>query len=231
MMFGFFDPMYFLILAPAILLASWASIKVKKEMAAASEIVPSSRLTGAEAAARILAANNLHHVRIEPTRGFLGDHYDPRHKVLRLSPEVYSGRSLAAVGVAAHEAGHALQDAGGYMPLKFRNGLVPMASVGGNLSMIIFIVGLVMHSANLILARLVLFGLTVLFQVINLPVEFNASSRAREILVQNGVVTRAELGPISKVLNAAAMTYVAATLMSILMLAYYILRSGLLSRD
>src|SRR5262245_30967739 len=123
----FLNPMYFLLAAPAMLLALWAQMRVKSAFAEASRLVPRSRMSGAEAAARLLAANGLTQVAIEPTRGFLGDHYDPRSRTLRLSPDVYEGRSLAAVGVAAHEAGHALQDRAGYAPLKLRNGIVPLA--------------------------------------------------------------------------------------------------------
>ena len=223
-----FDPMYFIFVLPAIALAGWASIKVKTAMARASRIAPSSGMTGAQAAARILKSNELDNVRIESTRGFLGDHYDPRHKVLRLTPEIYSGRTLAAVGVAAHEAGHAIQDARHYAPLKLRTGLVPMASFGGNFAIIILIAGLLLHRPALMLVGIGLFSIMVLFQLINLPVEFNASTRARVVLVENGIVARSELAPVSKVLNAAAMTYVAATLMSILTLLYYLYRSGLL---
>ncbi|NOT02155.1 MAG: zinc metallopeptidase [Phycisphaerales bacterium] len=224
----FFDPLYFLFLAPALLLAAWASYRVKSTMAAASEMVPSSRLSGAEAAQRILAAHRLDNVRIEQANGFLGDHYDPRAKVLRLTPPVYSGRSLAAVGVAAHEAGHALQDAHGYAPLKLRAGLLPMASFGGNFSMMIFIAGMFLSLKPLIIAGVALFSCMVLFQLINLPVEFNASSRARELLVESGIVGRTELAPIGQVLNAAALTYVAATMSAILTLVYLLFRSGLL---
>ncbi len=223
------DPMYFLFILPAMALAGWASFKVKKELAAAAQIAPSSRLSGAEAADRILRANGLDDVRIESASGLLGDHYDPRGKVLRLTPPIYSGRTMAAVGVAAHEAGHALQDAHHYSPLKLRTGLVPMATFGSNFSFIIIFVGwFFLHSQVLLLAGIGLFSLTVLFQLVNLPVEFNASSRAREVLVDCGVVSRSELAPVSKVLNAAAMTYVAATLMSVLTLLYYLYRSGLL---
>ncbi len=223
-----FHPMYFIFVLPAIALAGWASIKVKTTMARASRIAPSSGMTGAQAAARILESNELHHVRIELTRGFLGDHYDPRHKVLRLTPEIYSGRTLAAVGVAAHEAGHAIQDARHYAPLKLRTGLVPMAPFGGNFAIIILFAGLLLHRPALMLVGIGLFSIMVLFQLINLPVEFNASTRARVVLVENGIVARSELAPVGKVLNAAAMTYVAATLLSILTLLYYLYRSGLL---
>ncbi len=229
MFFPMIDPLYMLFVAlPTMLLAGWASLKVKTAMSRASRIAPSSRMTGAEAAQRVLAANNLHNVRIEPTRGYLGDHYDPRNKVLRLTPDVYNGRTLAAVGVAAHEAGHAIQDAHHYGPLKLRNGLVPMAGFGSNFGFIVVIAGLIFQAPALISVGIALFAITVVFQLINLPVEFNASSRAREVLVENGIVARSELQPIGKVLNAAAMTYVAATIGAILTLLYLLMRSGLL---
>lgn len=224
----FFDPIYFVFLIPGMLLAGWASLSVKSAMAKASRIRPSSGITGAEAAARILDANGLQNVGIERAQGYLGDHYDPRKKVLRLTPDIYEGRTLAAVGVAAHEAGHALQDAKHYAPLKFRNGIVPMASFGGNFSFIILVAGMVLNSFNLVMVGIALFSVTVVFQLINLPVEFNASTRAREVLVNHGIVMRNELAPVSRVLNAAAMTYVAATITAILTLAYWLYRSGLI---
>ncbi len=232
----YFDPLYFILLAPAMLLALWAQFRVKSAFARASEI-PTRGMSGAEAAARILRSYGLQRVTIEPAQGFLSDHYDPKEKVLRLSPDVYGGRSLAAVGVAAHEAGHAIQDAAGYGPLRLRNGIVPLAAVGGNLSMIIFIVGLALSSTlvgqGLIWAGIILFSLTVVFQLINLPVEFDASKRARQLLVANGVVAADEDAEVGRVLNAAALTYVAATIGAILTLLYLLLRSGLLggSRD
>lgn len=224
----FFDPMYFLILAPGLLLGIWAQWKVKSAFAKASKVPARSGMTGAEAAQRILAAQGLDHVDIEPTRSFLGDHYDPRHKVLRLSPAVYNGRSLAAVGVAAHEAGHAIQDRVGYAPLALRNGIVPMANVGSNLGFFVFFIGLVMQSTGLVLAGILLFSAVVIFQLINLPVEFNASSRAREVLVTNGIIASNEELAVARVLNAAAMTYVAATVTAILTLLYFLMRAGLL---
>lgn len=227
-----FDPLYFIILAPAMLLAAWAQIRVKGAIARASEIPASGRMTGAQAAARVLQAHGLQRVGIEETQSFLGDHYDPRQKVLRLSPDIYHGRSLAAVGVAAHEAGHAIQDASGYAPLKLRNGIVPLASVGGNLSMIVFMAGLFLSSTTLgqglLTAGIALFAITVLFQLINLPVEFDASKRARQVLVQNGVIALQEDPEVKRVLSAAAMTYVAATIGAVLTLLYLLIRSGLL---
>ncbi|MFQ6049288.1 MAG: zinc metallopeptidase [Phycisphaerae bacterium] len=228
MWFGLFDPMYLIVLAPAMILAAWAQWRVKSAYASASRIANRTGLSGAETAAEILSSAGVNDVAIRPTRGFLSDHYDPRRKVLRLSPDVYQGCSLAAVGIAAHEAGHALQHHRGYAPLALRNGLVPMASAGGTFSMIIFFLGMLMGSVNLVAAAIVLFSAVVLFQLINLPVEFNASSRARAELLRLGLVGPGQLKPIGRVLNAAALTYVAATLSAILTLLYFLLRSGLL---
>lgn len=223
-----FDPMYFVFLAPALLLGIWAQVKVKSAYAKAQEVAAGGGLSGAEAAYRILQSNGLDHVAVEPTNGFLSDHYDPRHKVLRLSPDVYQGRSLAAVGIAAHEAGHAIQDRVGYAPLKLRNGIVPLASIGSGMGMFVLMFGLILGSLNLLLVGIVLYSGVVAFQLINLPVEFNASRRAREVLVKYGIVSQDELPVVGRVLNAAALTYVAATLSAILTLLYFLFRFGLL---
>jgi Zn-dependent membrane protease YugP len=238
-MLGFFyiDPLYLIMLAPAILLAAVAQWKVKSAYARAGQIPSSSGCSGAQAARRILDDHGLHDVQIEASRGFLSDHYDPRQHVLRLSPDVYGGRSLASVGIAAHEAGHALQQGLGYAPLAIRNGIVPLASPVSSLGMIIFIVGLGMSyltrqagglGESLMIAGIVGFSAAVVFQLVNLPVEFNASRRAMAALTESGVVTVREEGPIRSVLSAAALTYVAATLSAILTLLYLLLRSGLL---
>lgn len=220
--------MYLLFLAPALLFSAWAQLRVSSAFARGKQLRVRSGLSGAEAAARILQSHGLHNVGIEPARGFLGDHYDPRAKVLRLSPDVYEGRTIAAVGVAAHEAGHALQDQARYAPLALRNGIVPLASLGSNLTWILMIIGLAVGSMGLITVGIALFSVVVLFQIINLPVEFNASARARQVLLSNGIITESEDPAVAKVLNAAAMTYVAATITAILTLLYFLLRSGLL---
>ena len=219
--FYYFDPMYFVYVGPAILLAMWAQFKVKSAYAQASRHAAASGLSGAQTAQAILRAFDIDNVKIEPVRSFLGDHYDPRHRVLRLSPDVYQGRSLASLGIAAHEVGHAIQHATGYAPLALRNGLVPLASVGSNLSVLLVIIGLVLSLQQLAMVGLILFGVVVVFQLINLPVEFNASSRARQILLNQGLVTAGEDRVVGKVLNAAAMTYVAATVTAIMQLLYY----------
>jgi uncharacterized protein len=231
MFFGF-DPVYFLFLAPGILLAAWASWRVNRAYAEGSEVPAESGFSGAETAEAILDRNGLRGVRVEPVEGFLSDHYDPAEKVLRLSPDVYAGRSLAALGIAAHEAGHALQDAGGYPLLRLRNGIVPLASVGGNLSWVLILIGFLLAAGGnfvgtwLIWAGIAAFSLTVLFQLVNLPVEFDASRRAKQVLASLRLVTTREAPTIRRVLSAAAMTYVAATLSSVLTLAYFLFRAG-----
>lgn len=218
---------------PAILLALYAQMRVKSAYAAASRIPPASGISGAEAASRILQANNLGNVGIEMVHGHLSDHYDPRTKTLRLSSDVYQGRSLAALGIAAHEAGHAIQDKTGYTPLVIRNGIVPLASIGGNLSAFVIMGGFLLGSAKLILVGVALYSLIVIFQLVNLPVEFDASARAKQILMSQGLISPAEQRTVSGVLNAAALTYVAATLGAVLHLLYYLFQLGLLgnSRD
>lgn len=217
-----FDPKYFLYIAPAMLLAFWAEMKVKSAYASASRYRARAGLTGAETAQRILNVHGINNVAIEPTHGFLGDHYDPRKKVLRLSPDVYNGQSLASLGIAAHEVGHAIQDATSYGPLGIRNGIVPLASIGGNLAAGFILFGFILHMTGLIYVGIALFSVFVLFQLINLPVEFDASRRARQVLLSNGMVTQEEDRVVGKVLSAAAWTYVAATLMAVLTLLYYL---------
>jgi Zn-dependent membrane protease YugP len=224
----FFDPIYFLFLAPGILLAVWAQLRIQSAFNEASQIAPRSGYSGAEAAAALLHAAGMRDARIEPTQGFLSDHYVPGQHILRLSPDVYAGRSLAALGVAAHEAGHAFQDATRYPLLMLRNGLVPLASFGSGAAWIILLLGFILHLAGLIYLGIAVFGLTVVFQLVNLPVEFDASRRARLALVDLGLVTPDEDRIVGKVLNAAALTYVAATLTAVLTLLYFLFRAGLL---
>jgi Zn-dependent membrane protease YugP len=222
----FFDPLLLLFLAPAILLGMFAQWWVNSAYARAAQV--RARLNGASAARLILDSAGLQHVEIEPTHGYLSDHYDPRHKVLRLSPDVYQGYSLAAVGIAAHEAGHAIQDARGYIPLVVRNAAVPLAGFGSNIGVLLIILGLVFSGSAfgpyLAIAGLGLFGCVVFSQVVNLPVEFDASARAKRQLVDLGIVDEQEMGYVRNVLRAAALTYVAATLQSVLTLLYYALR-------
>ena len=225
--FMFIDPMYFVFVGPPMLLAMWAQHKVKSAYKRAGQVPASSGMSGAETAQRILNIYGINNVGIEPVKSFLGDHYDPKHKMLRLSPDVYHGRSLASLGIAAHEVGHAIQDATSYAPLAIRNGLVPTAAIGSQLSVGMVIVGVVLSMMHMSFGFVIaviglgLFGLVVVFQLVNLPVEFNASSRARSILVEQGIVTPQENQMVGSVLNAAAMTYVAATVTAIATMLYY----------
>ncbi len=205
-----------------------AQYRVKSAYARASQIAPRSGMSGAEAADAMLHAAGVDGVRIEPVEGFLSDHYVPGQGILRLSPGVYAQRSLAAVGIAAHEAGHAIQDAHRYPLLSMRNVLVPAASVGSSFAWIAIFAGLMLSWTGLTYIGIGLFALVVLFQVVNLPVEFDASRRARVALVDGGLITAEEDVEVGRVLNAAAWTYVAATLTSVLILLYYLFRSGLL---
>jgi Zn-dependent membrane protease YugP len=220
--------MYFVFLAPGILLAMWAQWRVQSAYQEASQVPAGSGLAGAQAADAVMRAAGVRGVEIEPTNGFLSDHYDPGAKVLRLSPDVYAGRSLAALGIAAHEAGHAIQDARHYPLLVLRNALVPMASVGSNLSWIIIAVGFALASMAWIKFGIFAFATTVVFQLVNLPVEFDASRRARIALIEGHLISREEDATVGKVLNAAALTYVAATLTAVLTLLYFLFRAGLL---
>lgn len=215
----FFDPMYFVYVAPALLLAMWAQWRVHSAYAAASQ--EPAPITGAAAARHILDSAGAVDVTIEQVPGRLSDHYDPRSKVLRLSPDVYHQRSLAAVGIAAHEAGHALQDAQGYALMSIRNAAVGVANLGSGLGVILLLVGLGIGLAQIAWLGILLFGGTVFFQLVNLPVEFDASNRAKAQLVNLGIVPQSEMRAVNNVLNAAALTYVAATLQSILTLLYY----------
>jgi len=219
----FFDPMYFLFIAPAFLLGLWAQMRIRTTYAQAQRLA--APMSGAAAAQHLLHLAGLESVRIEQTPGHLSDHYDPRAKVLRLSREVYQSRSLAAVGIAAHEAGHAMQDAQQYAPLVIRNAAVGIASFGSNAGIVLVILGAMLQmNMVLIWAGIALFSGVVFFQLVNLPVEFDASNRAKAQLVELGVVNQQELHYVRKVLNAAALTYVAATLQAILTLLYLITR-------
>jgi len=185
-------------------------------------------VTGAQAAAMVMQAGGVRGVEIEPVAGELSDHYDPSRKVLRLSQGVFAGRSLAAVGIAAHEAGHAIQDFSHYPGLVVRNLIVPMASLGSMLFWIPVMAGLLLGILQLILAGIILFSLTVVLQLVNLPVEFNASRRGRQILQSTSLISPDEDEVVGQVLNAAAWTYVAATLTSVMTLLFYLFQLGLL---
>lgn len=224
----FFDPMYLLIVGPGMLLSIIAQIWVKSAFSRFSQVGVASGLSGADAAQRIVKRAGIG-VRVERVDGFLSDHYDPRDKVLRLSSGVHDGRSVASIGVAAHEAGHALQDASGYAPLRFRTAMVPTTSIGSKLAWPLMIIGFIFHFAGLLYAGIILFSAVVLFQLITLPVEIDASRRAMALVRTEGIVANeAEAAGARTVLTAAAMTYVAAAAMAILQLLYFLMKAGLL---
>jgi Zn-dependent membrane protease YugP len=226
----FLDPIFILYILPGVVLATWAWMRVRSAFADGARVMASSRLSGAEAAARILAASDVPGVRIDSVEGELSDHYDPARKVLRLSPEVYSGRSLAALGIAAHEAGHAIQDARGCAGLVVRNVMVPIAGLGSSLFWLLIVAGFLLGLFQLVLAGIALFSMNVIFQLVNLPVEYDASRRARQALLGDGLIQPEEDATVGRVLDAAAMTYVAATLTSVFLLMYHLVRFALLGR-
>lgn len=224
----FFDPVYIVIMIATAGLGFWASWRVKASFKKWSQVGSSSGKTGAEVAREILRRSGVHDVEVERVGGFLSDHYDPRHKKLRLSPDVYDGTSVAAAGVAAHEVGHALQHAKKYWPLQVRSYLAPAAAFGGNISMIVFGIGLAVGALGMAKLGVLLFAIMVAFTLITLPVEFDASNRAKALLPEMGL-TRGDDGVgVSKVLNAAAMTYVAGAVSAVATLIYLIIQSGLL---
>lgn len=224
MMLGL-DPLYLMLAVPGLLLGLWASWVTKSTFHKYSKVMASSRMTGAQAARRLLDREGLQAVRIEPSQGFLSDHYDPRSRTLRLSPDVYASPSLSAIGVACHEAGHALQHASNYLPLTLRSQLVPITQVSTQLSYIIFMIGFFAKMAGLMQAGIVLFLFVVLFSLVTLPVEWDASARAKRLMVRDGIVSPQEQVHAGRVLNAAFMTYVAALVSSIMTLLYFIIRS------
>jgi len=230
-----FDPLYIILLIPGILLAGWASMKVNSAFKKYSRIAGQSRLTGAQVARIILDRNGLSDVQVQRVSGHLSDHYDPSARALRLSPQVHDSYSIAAQGIAAHEAGHALQHKAGYAPLQLRTMLVPVAGFGSRFAWILIMIGvfLAYSGGGLFIAKLgvALFAATVLFTLVTLPVEFNASSRAKAILTQQGIVSAQEKQGVDAVLNAAAMTYVAGAVTAILQLLYWVIRLGLFGGD
>ena len=220
-----FDPLYLLLMLPGMAVAGWAQTRIASAYREGSRYRVSSGVTGAKAAAVIMRSSGVDNVPIEPVAGQLTDHYDPSKKILRLSASNYQDSSLAAVGVAAHEAGHAIQDASHYPLLVVRNLIVPLAGIGSNISFTALLAGLIFQSMTLVWAGILLFSTVVVFQIVNLPVEFDASRRAREQLKLTGLITPEEDQVVGKVLGAAAMTYVAATLTSILQLLFFVIRA------
>jgi Zn-dependent membrane protease YugP len=219
-----FDPLYLVFMLPGLALSLWASFKVKSTFREYSQVPARSGMSGAQAAAELMRRNGIHDVKVEESHGFLSDHYDPWAKALRLSPDVYNGRSLAALGVAAHEAGHAIQHATGYGPLKFRSAVVGPAQIGSNLGGIMAAIGVGIGAAGLAWVGVALFSAFVIFTLITLPVEFNASNRAVNVLEQSGMIAANERDGTRAVLNAAAMTYVAAAISAIMQLLYFVLQ-------
>ncbi|NLO89311.1 MAG: zinc metallopeptidase [Clostridia bacterium] len=220
----FFDPTM-IILIPAIIFSLYAQLKVQSTFERYSRVASSSGLTGAEVAERLLRKEGIYDVRIERTPNTLGDHYDPRSKVLRLSPGVYNSTSLAALGVAAHEAGHAIQHDVGYFPLELRSSLVPVAQFGSMAAFPILLIGILLGSPMLAKLGVYAFVAVVLFQLVTLPVEYNASSRAIALLQAGGFVSGQEAEHTKRVLDAAALTYLAAALAAVLSLLRLLLIS------
>lgn len=226
-----FDPVYLLFALPGLLLALFATWRTRSVFAEYSQVAPSTGMTGAEAAHRMLAASGVRGVHIEPTTGFLSDHYDPQARALRLSEDVFHGSSLSAVGVACHEAGHALQHAEGYRPLMWRSALVPVTQIGSSLSWVVLTAGFILHATGLVYLGIALFSASVLFALVTLPVEWDASARAKALMVRAGIVRPHERPHAGAVLDAAFLTYLAAAVSAILTLAYYLLRAGFFARD
>ena len=221
-MIGFMDPTYLCFMAPAFLLMMLAQLYVSSSYSKWSRVAARSRLTGAEAAQRLISSGGLYDVNIQPIQGNLTDHYDPRSKLLSLSPGVYQGNSVAALAIAAHELGHAKQDQEGYMPLKLRAALVPAVNIGSYLGWILIIIGVLLKSTGLAWLGVLVFSAGLVFALATLPVELNASARARQLLTNSGLIagTDEERG-VNTVLNAAALTYVAAVVTAALQLFYY----------
>lgn len=227
----FIDVYYLILVVPAIIFFMYTQSKVQSTFNDFSRVTTYSRMTGYEAARRILDANGLRHVAIERVSGHLTDHYDPRSNVIRLSDSVFNSPSVAAIGVAAHEAGHAVQYALGYTPIKIRAAILPVCQIGSSLSWPMILLGFFLGSSNLVNFGLILFAAVVVFQFATLPVEFNASNRAMEALSLSGTITDNELYGVSKVLRAAAMTYVAALAVSLANLLRMFLVFGGRDRD
>lgn len=218
----YFDPLYMMFALPGLLLAMIATWLTQSTFSRYGRVGSSSGLTGAEAARVMLEREGVYDVRIEPVPGTLTDHYDPRTNTLRLSSNVFQSQSLSAIGVACHEAGHALQKAHGYAPLHLRSLLVPVTHFGSNLAMPLLFIGFAMKAAALIKLGIILFSLAVVFALVTLPVEWDASARAKRLMVRAGIVTPAEQVHAGRVLNAAFLTYLAAAVSSILTLLYYL---------
>jgi len=219
----FFSGYWLIFALPGLILGLWARSRVRGAFNKYSKVQTARNVTGAQVARTLLDSNGLHNVQIEKSRGLLSDHYDPRAKVLRLSSEVYQTPSVAAAGIAAHEMGHALQHASGYFPLQIRSAIVPVAQFGSTLAPWLFIAGFLLQLTTLAWVGVILFGGAALFTVVTLPVEIDASRRAKRLLVSNGILIGDEINGVNKVLDAAALTYVAAAVAAIGQLLYYVL--------
>lgn len=226
----FFHPMDFLIVI-AFALTIWAQFRVKGTFNKWAKVQSARGLTGYEAARRMLDSNGLHNVPIEPVRGMLTDHYDPIHRVVRLSEPVYYENSISAISVACHEVGHAIQHSVHYPMLVLRHRIFPVVNFASGIAPFLLIAGFLFHAMNLVGLGIIFFSVAVAFQLITLPVEFNASSRARDLMVAEGFISNDEERGVAKVLNAAALTYVAAALISMLELIKYIMIFTSSSRD
>lgn len=223
-MFGYYygiDPLYLYLVLPAIILALFASIKVKNTFSKYSKL--SASLSGADAARRVLEANGVTDVKVERVSGHLTDHFDPKTNVIRLSESVYDSQSISAVGVAAHEAGHAVQYAKGYTPIKVRSAIYPVCNLGSRLSLPLLLIGLLFNFSFLMNLGIIFFGVALVFQLVTLPVEFNASSRALCAVKEQSLLDDTQISGARKVLSAAAMTYIASFLVSLTQLLRFLL--------
>lgn len=227
----FFDPTYLIFMIPAFIIMALASWYVRSSYNKWSQVRATSGLTGAQAAQRLISTGNLYGVQVAGTQGQLSDHYDPRNKTLFLSQGVYASPSVAAVAIAAHELGHALQDAEEYFPMQIRSFLVPVVNIGSNLGWILIMIGLVLQQVNIAWIGVAVFSLGALFALATLPVEFNASARAKELLYSTGIIhSEEERRGVNQVLNAAALTYVAGLVTAVLQLLYFVFRIGGMGR-
>lgn len=221
-----YDYYYLILVVPAIILSLIAQVNVKNTYAQMSRIKNKKNLTGAAAAYNVLQHYGISGVRVEPTTGKLTDHYDPKNNVIRLSPEVYAGTSVASIGIACHEAGHAAQHAENFMPIKVRNAILPFANFGSSFGIFLAIFGYALGFSVLVDVGIILFAAVVAFQLVTLPIEFNASSRAIKVIESTNMLYSEEVPKAKKVLFAAAMTYVASLLVSIMSLVRLILRTN-----
>jgi len=223
----FFDPMYLIFMIPAFALMGFASWYVRHAYSKWSQVRATSGLTGHMAAQRLISTGNLYGVQVQGTAGQLSDHYDPRNKTLYLSPGVADSPSVASVAIAAHELGHAMQDAEDYFPMKIRSGLVPIVGIGSNLGWILIIIGLMLRLTTIAWLGVLVFSGGALFALATLPVEFNASARAKELLYSTGIIqSEEERRGVNQVLNAAALTYVAGLITAVMQLLYYVFLIG-----